>query len=70
MCHRIQVTQSSLQNIQTFTFPSSMSGEASFVTLSGPAGEEEEEISPPADIREGKEEAKQQSVKVNMMFYE
>ena len=54
----------SLQNNQTITFPSSMSGEASFVTLSGPAGEEEEEISPPADIKEGKDEAKQQSDKV------
>ena len=41
-----------------------MSGEASFVTLSGPAGEEEEEISPPADIKEGKDEAKQQSAKL------
>ena len=47
-----------------------MSGEASFVTLSGPAGEEEEEISPPADIKEGKDEAKQQSAKVhNVNFY-
>ena len=45
-----------------------MSGEASFVTLSGPAGEEEEEISPPADIKEGKNEAKQQSAKVHISF--
>ena len=48
-----------------------MSGEASFATLSGPAGEEEEEIFPPADIKEGKDEAKQQSAKVhNVNFYQ
>ena len=68
MCNRIQVTQFSLQNIPMVTFPSSMSGEASFVTLSGPAGEEEEEISPPADIKEGKNETKQQSAKVTNIF--
>ena len=39
------------------------------MTLSGPAGEEEEEISPPADIKEGKDEAKQQSAKVNIPFF-
>ena len=46
-----------------------MSGEASFVTLSGPAGEEEEEISPPADIKEGKDEAKQQSAKAHIDIF-
>jgi len=46
---------------------SSMTGEASFVTLSGeskeksPIGEEEEEIAPPADIKDEKKDEKQEN---------
>ena len=43
-----------------------MSGEANFVTHSVPTGEEEEKIAPPADIKEGKDEAKQQYAKVHI----
>ena len=51
---------------------SSMTGEASFVTLSGeskeksPIGEEEEEIAPPADIKDEKNDSKQENDNVGV----